>query len=85
MESVGGNGVLLFATGNTNFFFLLKASNLACQPYLRIFPLRLPLGQFSPKIPLDSKIIYFYYLSYFPYRGQTGSRSMQEQQKELRI
>jgi hypothetical protein len=24
-------------------------------------------------------------LSYFPYRGQTGSRSMQEQQKELRI
>jgi len=24
-------------------------------------------------------------LSYFPYRGQNGSRSMQEQQKGLRI
>jgi hypothetical protein len=30
---------------------LLKVSNLACQPYLHIFPLKLPLGQFPPKIP----------------------------------
>jgi hypothetical protein len=30
---------------------LLKVSNLVCQPYLRIFPLKLPLGQFPPKIP----------------------------------
>jgi hypothetical protein len=30
---------------------LLQVSNLACQPYPRIFPLKLPLGQFPTKIP----------------------------------
>jgi hypothetical protein len=59
---VGGNGVLFFATGKKIKNKLLKFSNLACQPYLRISPLKLPFlvtlepprftkGQFPPKIP----------------------------------
>jgi hypothetical protein len=46
---VGGNGVIFFAMGKKNLKNLLKVSNLACQPYLCIFPLKLPLGQFPPR------------------------------------
>jgi hypothetical protein len=31
--------------------FLLKVSNLVCQPYLRIFPLNFLSDNFPPKIP----------------------------------
>ena len=43
----------------------------------------LPIPDLILKLPYT--LLTFFYLSYFPYRGQNGSRSMQEQQKGIRI